>query len=74
MSKSLETVAESMLGVETSMEAKLKQAYVDYLIQLGVSSSKAAQASQVLTVDDFYLISQICPTWASALVQAAGES
>jgi hypothetical protein len=49
---------------------KLKQAYRSQLIQVGVNSHKAAQASRVMTEHELQLISEIWPKWVTALLQA----
>lgn len=48
---------------------KLKQAYRDQLIQMGVNFNKATQASEELTRNELQLIGEIWPEWASAYLQ-----
>jgi len=48
---------------------KLQQAYRTQLIQVGVNSHRAEQASSTLTRTDLQLIGEIWPEWAAIFWQ-----
>jgi len=49
--------------------AKLQKAYRTQLIQVGVNSHRAEQASRALTKTDLQLIGEIWPEWAVIFLQ-----
>lgn len=51
------------------MDAKLQKAYKTQLIQAGVNSHRAEQASSTLTRSDLQLICEIWPEWAAIFWQ-----
>jgi hypothetical protein len=51
-----------------------KALYKNLLIQVGVSTTKAEEASQSITFDDMRLISEIWPDWQAIFPYSAKAS